>query len=239
MNKEKKAKIELEVPAYFSERGNNLIVNSIDGSMNAWFNIGKDKWIEFSWRPDNYPSMYISIRHILENNLARHINSTFNDDDWVVSKMNINGVIVDENNHITLSRDFSELLDWQVETIKQSFLTSKETTEEKKKNPTDDDLYKYLKKNIDKFTLLFQKEREDSEEDRYTAIWLYTFNGDQIAFKQWLNMGEPPAESIVYAMNGEEFQEYCYTWGSKVKNDMPIGIEKGEKIELFSNIRYN
>lgn len=230
--------LSLWVPTTYTERGNILLMNEMDGGINAWLRVDNYHWIEMSWRAENYPSLNISLININERELARHINTTFHDDDWFVRKMNLEGVVVNEDNHITLARDFNELLQWQIDIIKQAFLTDEKTPEKIKQHPTDNDLYKYLKRNIDKFTLLFEKEREESEEERYNSIWLYAFKGDQIGFKKWLNLGEPPLHTIIYATTGEEFQDYTYGWGKRVPDDMPVGIEPedSEGIVLFDHI---
>jgi len=230
--------ISLPVSTAYTERGNILLMNEIDGGINAWLRIDAHHWIEMSWRAENYPSLNIGVVHISERELARHINTTFNDGDWFVRKMNLEGVIVDEENHVTLARDFTELLQWQIDIIKQALLTDEKTPKDIQKNPMDTDLYTYLKRNIDKFTLLFQIEQEESEEERYSSILLYAFKGDQIAFKKWLELGEPPTHTIIYATAGEDFQDYTYTWGKQVPEDMPVGIEteEGEGIHLFDHI---
>ena len=44
---------------------------------------------------------------------------------------------------------------------------------------------------------------------------------------------------VIYAEDGEEFQEYCYKDGSKVPAGNPIGIEWRGKLLLLENVFFD
>lgn len=234
----------LEVPAHFTERGNILLMNEYNAGMNAWIALDVERvthetsqWIEISLRPEDYPSLAVNVVHIKERELARHINTEFAGEEWFVRKMNIDGVCI-ENNHVSLDWSFADLTAEQVEIVKMLFLTDELTQRRQRQRPLDSELLEYFAHNREKVTMLIEKARDGSEEDHYTEVLLYTFKGDQIGFKKWLELGEPPVHTVVYATEGKEFQDYTYSWGKRVKNDMPIGIEPedGEGIQLFDHI---
>ena len=78
------------------ERGNILLSHDEEPWMNAWLRLLGDKWLQISYRPCNYPALDVSTVNISDEDLAEHIRTEFEGGLWYASKMNIEGVELDE-----------------------------------------------------------------------------------------------------------------------------------------------
>jgi len=88
-----------------TERGNILITNTEENWLNAWTKVPTmeghdDVWLQIAFRAGNYPALLVETVRLTEAELAKHINEHFSEETWVVHKMNIDGVKLDENNRI-------------------------------------------------------------------------------------------------------------------------------------------
>lgn len=82
---------------YECERGNIWLTTEEGEQHVAWFRLSKDKWLEASVVPVNYPGFQVSIIASTYEELAAHINA--NCAGWVIRKLNIEGVKV-EGDHV-------------------------------------------------------------------------------------------------------------------------------------------
>lgn len=81
-----------------NERGNVWVWQPEEGYHQAYLKLddGPDRWLEISIRPCNYPGLHVQIVTLTESELALHINKEFADGNWVVRKMNLPGVVVED-----------------------------------------------------------------------------------------------------------------------------------------------
>lgn len=80
------------------ERGNIWIWQPEEGYHQAYLRLpdGPDRWLEISIRPCNYPGLSVQTIQLPAAELAAHINKEFADGNWVVRKMNLHGVVVED-----------------------------------------------------------------------------------------------------------------------------------------------
>lgn len=77
-----------------NERGAMLLVSG-DGDMQAWLPLGAaNEWREISWVKDNEP--ILQVRHVViqPKALAKFIQENYLG--WIVRKLNLSGICVDE-----------------------------------------------------------------------------------------------------------------------------------------------
>lgn len=94
--------IELNDSFVETEAGNILIVNEEGGWFNSWIKLGIDIWFEIIWRPNDYPSLTVSIIHSTSEKLAAHIMDRFAETGgWKALKLNhVEGITLDSQGFI-------------------------------------------------------------------------------------------------------------------------------------------
>lgn len=89
-----------------TERGNILLVHSEENWINAWIRLPepdiklKDRakpWLEISFRDCNYPALNVQTIEVTDEDLAKHIRKEFGGGLWSVNKMNLAGVVNEDN----------------------------------------------------------------------------------------------------------------------------------------------
>lgn len=78
-----------------NERG-NILLSQGDAGINAWLRTEiPNLWLEITFRFENYPALSVTLTEVDDAKLAAHVNRQFGGTDWVVHKMNLPGVTVD------------------------------------------------------------------------------------------------------------------------------------------------
>ncbi len=87
-----------------NERGNILLVD-VDSGINAWLRTGlTNVWLEISCRYENYPALTVTLVEITDAELAAHVVKQFGGTGWIVRKMNLDGVTV-ENDRVKAAEE--------------------------------------------------------------------------------------------------------------------------------------
>lgn len=79
-----------------TERGNILLVHNEEFYLNSWTRLGDgpNRWLQVSYRADNYPAFTVNTITTSDEELAAHIRKEFGGGLWTARKLNIEGVKV-------------------------------------------------------------------------------------------------------------------------------------------------
>lgn len=85
-----------------NERGNIWLASEDDSGHSAWLRLDSEKhlWLEICIRPMNYPGLNVNVITATDEELAKHIRTTFADGFWYVRKCCLEAVLVDDQHHV-------------------------------------------------------------------------------------------------------------------------------------------
>lgn len=83
-----------------TERGNILLTHDEEFYLNSYTRLGDNRWLEVSFRSDNYPAYNVQTINVTDAELSAHITREFGGGLWYARKMNLDGVKIDESNHV-------------------------------------------------------------------------------------------------------------------------------------------
>jgi hypothetical protein len=86
--KNQKIGVRLEPDFFATERSNTLLATE-DGAMVAWIHLGKDRHLEVSDTPGNYPRLHVALIQSTPQALRRHVNKKVKHEGWIQVKNNI------------------------------------------------------------------------------------------------------------------------------------------------------
>jgi len=85
-----------------TERGNILLAHDEEFYLNSWTRLddGPNRWLEVSYRQDNYPAFTVRTITTTDEELVKHIHKEFGGGSWTARKMNLEGVRLTKDQHV-------------------------------------------------------------------------------------------------------------------------------------------
>lgn len=88
-----------------TERGHVLLTHAEEFYLNSYTRLPEGRWLEVTYRSDNYPSYSVRTIEVSDAALADHITREFGGGMWYARKMNLAGVKVDQFNYVVGAED--------------------------------------------------------------------------------------------------------------------------------------